>query len=219
MCVNDNGPVDSEDNSEVIMTRTLGKIWLTIAIVTMVSSVFAQPGERTQNEDMAWIKAWAHSQKVATLASQLPLTADQLTTLRSVKAEMDVLAAEREAHRADHEANLAATAATVRANIEATGEFSDTDKEALKELRIQARAAREEHKLQVELALLPMKDLLTDEQKQIIASVFARGGQGKRQAQRGDNNGQAQEGPGRERKGRKAIVRILLSDDFLSYYE
>ncbi len=211
----------------------------TIILIMAASLVMAQRGG-IENEDLQFIRDWQRDQVAQAVAQAAALTPDQVATLTAVKAEVDAIQADADAQRTAFEDNLAVLAASIRANIEATGVFSDEDHAALCEARSEARLGGKEIKMRIGLATLPLENLLTDAQKEAIAATVQANryegcqgdGPGPGEAALGNGAGRGQgqgqglgQGPGRggengrQGKGKGKMLRILLSDAFLNYYQ
>lgn len=210
---------------------------MSVLTILMISGLLtAQSPVQEQNEDMKFIRDWVHAQLVADLASQLVLTPEQIATLSETKAAVDGLKAEFEPQRETAVNAMHDTAARVRANIEATDSFSEEDRLALREARLAVREVRHAQREAMHETVSGLRELLTEEQIQVIKDVMQAhrennrpgdglglGRQGKGQGL-SQGQGQGQQGRARGNRGGKnrhgqAMIRILLSDQFLSHYQ
>ena len=211
-----------------------------VALFLTSAFSFAQPRDCNANEDMQWIRDWNKAQHAQELAAALDLSDDQVTTLTGIKATVEEIKAAGEAARAEHDEQVAVTAAEVRANIETSGAMTEADEAALQALREAGRALRQDSRAQMAEATTGLRDLLTEDQVNAMrefaqANRPERGGEG-RQGGEGFSRGQGgpqgfaaapgggQRGPRADRGGRGGnrgaqIARVLLSDAFLAYYE
>ena len=201
---------------------------MTLILIMSTAALMAQP-RGIENEDLAFIKDWQRTQSIEAVAQAAALSADQVTTLLAIKAEVEAIKADAEAQRLAFTDNLAVLAAEVRANIEANAVFSDEDRAALCEARADGRLAGKEVKMRIQLATLPLEGLLSDTQKTAIGeAIQANRSQGCRAdtapertgegATRGQGQGKGRGGEqGRQGKGK--ILKLLLSDAFLNYYQ
>ena len=158
-----------------------------------------------RNEDLRFILEWERNTKIHELAGQLALTAEQVTALREVKTEVEAIRADLEQRKAALQEQVASTAAEARTRIEAEGVFSEEDKALLRSLREQGRDLRKEGQMRFSLATMGLRNILTEEQKQIMAQSLRR--------EPGNDRGRYR------RRGTARGTRILLSDAFLRFYD
>ena len=126
-------------------------------LLIMVSSLAMVSGNVSENEDIQWIRDWTRTQRAHEVAALLQLTTEQVDTLTAMKAEVDAVNADFEQRAADLDAAIASAAAEVRARIEATGEFSDADRELLGSFKSERRNLAEEKRLNLQLATVGLR--------------------------------------------------------------
>lgn len=198
-----------------------------IMIAALIGSLFSFAGDAiTQNEDVKFIKDFEKAQRAAELAELLALDATQIETLTAIKADVDGIKADGEIARAEFQERVAETAAAVRANIEANGEFSEEDRAAMGELRAERRQFKSDQRTLIKAATLGLRDLLTEDQKAALKEAMqarrAEMGQGQGQGQRPQAQGQRGQRASKERGQRgqrgdrmmRKLARVLLSDAF-----
>ncbi len=167
-----------------------------------------------QNQDLRFIFEWERDRKVRDLAEQLTLSVGQVATLREVKAEVEEIRAEIEQRKAALNERLATTAAQIRARIESDGVLSEEDKGTLRGFRVEMGDLKQEERLRLSLATMVLKNLLTEDQKEIMEQVLG--------PDQETDRGSGLFDKGRRARGRhkaRVGIRVLLSDGFLGYYD
>jgi len=107
---------------------------ISLAILIAAGIAAAQPPKPpTPNEDVQFIAEWRRAQNLAELAEALQLDDVQARALDSMKAELDAIHADAAARREAEQHALAATAAGIRARLEAGEAFADGDEAALRD--------------------------------------------------------------------------------------
>ena len=198
------------------------------AAILLTGWAWAQDGTPAAgNEDLQFIRDWQRSQLINELAVQMALTPEQVTTLTETRAEVDAIKAEFEPVAQGAKDELAAVAAAVRANIEATDTFTAEDQEALRQARRAVFQVRREQRMSIALALGDLEGLLTEAQQDVVKQVLQqfrpgddrpdkqarnRGGEQGNDRARGDREGRG------GNKAARMLIRLMLSDEFLAHY-
>lgn len=222
--------------------KNTARLLICLGLIACSTFSLAQPGHgpgrgvgMLDNDDLQWIFQWQRDQQITELAGALALSVEQVNILVDVKAEVEAIEVDMQPALDALTADTETLAATVRANIEQTGAFSEADQEALQGMHHAYRTLQREKKLRFDLATMPLENLLTDEQKTIWLEL-AQTRRGERQRGRGHHaegnslgqgqqadNGQGR-GRGWGREGRvgdrvkQHAVRTLLSDTFIGFY-
>ena len=153
-------------------------------------------------DDLNVIRTYQKKQKSVELARQLNLTAEQITVLKDIKTQADRLKQEREKAQLAFEKQHAPFVKTIRETYEAGKQPDSQSLEKLKDLQRHNQMKRKEFQLQLQIAALPLENLLTREQKTQIAEISK---------ERHKNKG-----PRPKTRNMKVIwAKILLSDTFM----
>lgn len=124
------------------------------------------------NEDLRFIIEWQRSQHLTELADRLALSAEQVTTLKQAKAQLDVNHAETEPQIEAARAALAAAARQVRTQLENNGVLTESDQDILREHLSGLRELKGESRRAASETTEGLADLLTDEQRDILQQWF-----------------------------------------------
>lgn len=176
------------------------RILMFVTLFSGLSLWAAQP----QNEDLNFIRRHMQNQKAAELAQTLKISQEQRQQLQTYKNKVDTVLAEHKQKRDALQAKMSTTAAVLRGKLENGADLSETDKQLLKDYRMQMKNLRQERRLNLRSALIGIDQVLTAEQKQQVRTLT--------------------ETRQKEHRGRKAMqakaarkwVRLILSDGFLN---
>lgn len=193
--------------------KILSSLLFSIIIIAFAAAgegLGTAPGTPAALEDLRIIREWKQTQTLQRLARELVLTPHQVETLEKIKADVDAIRQQTEEENAPIKTRIHELASRIRQDIEA-GRGMDSDAE--KELRSQHQdltRSREKARLQIRLAAMDLKDLLTPAQMSVLKS----------HASQLQPHRKGKDGPHRPRvRGKKEVLaRVLLSDAFLETY-
>ena len=187
-----------------------------ISLVFLVLGSFlavAGDGGFSDNEDVQFIKNWQRTQKINALVSELSLSAEQVNELKAIKEAVEQVKADYQVLLDEFLETSLATAAEIRARLEATDQLSEEDAALIKAFRQDRRALGQEKRAGLIEATAGLRDLLTEEQIALLISK-ARGNRADREQ---EGKGKPQRQGGQRAKAR--LARLLLSDAFLAAIE
>lgn len=203
------------------------KHWMPITFLTLVfcftSLTFAKPPRFEGNEDIQYIREVMMQQKAQELAAVINLTAEQVETLNTLRANADNVKAQFEPQFEAAKLELETLAASVRANLENGAELTEADETALRTAKHELRTIGRAFKEAMRDAVGDLRGLFTLEQKIIIRDTLRpeppegdefienEALQHDRSFRRGDRGGHGRH-PG---KAGAKFAHLVLSDAFL----
>ena len=185
------------------------------------------PQKRSENEDLQYIHQWIEADRAARLSDLLDLDAEQVASLRALRARVDQVQSELEPRLGAAESSLAATATRIRQELENGGTLDDQALTSLKNQRRELRALRRESRGALGETAKTIMTVLSADQWESLRSAFLRSRDRKSAADPSSDPQNAnphEHRHGRKRHGaqgkrfRRHAARLLLSDAFLSRY-
>lgn len=211
---------------------------LMASVLSMASAAMAA-GDLKHNEDIQYIREWKRNATAADLAGRLDLNADQVQQLRNYRQAADEVKAEMKPKIETAKAAIAGAAAAVRKQLEAGGELTVAQESQLRELRRDLGRLRNERRLKMQLALNGIEDVFDEPQKESLTLYLRETFQARRAERQRFREDQPRVREHRERLGKdhqrgerarertrnrvakrakRAAVKLILSDGFLSTY-